>query len=384
MTEQESPMSEFTDSVVKQAASIGQGLVGRHFERSGFLNHMNIDSLGNDRPEGNRVVYPNDLDTNPEYGQLIHFDMYHKENPSMETVMQKVYEVGEGVAEGVATVATGVIDLAKDTLSGDSEAVEGAINNTLSALGGGDTNIENAQDNEKLIADSRFGKANQMSKDKITLYLPGGLTNTDTLSYQEHDMGLLKGIASGNLSAMIPGVVSKVAGLVDATAGLAGIDVSSGGAVSALSGAVRNPRAEQLFDAVGFRNFDFTFNFRPKNESEAYDMLTICKLFRFHAHPELNASQAYLLTPSEFQITFIDLKDIDGFSQGGLSASPGYAYENAWINKVGRCACTSVAVNYHPNDIVSTFENGVPTAIDLTLSFTEMEAITRNHIYAGF
>lgn len=388
------PQEDVTDAIVEQGKKMGDALIFNHSERSGFLDHMNIDSQGNDRPNGNRVMYPNDLDTNAEYGQLVHFDIYYKENPSMDSIVQKVTDVAGGLADGVASIVSGVGDLVTKTLSGDSEGTAEVINDALNKLGGGAKKIENAEDNKKLIAkETRLGKANSMSKDKVTLYLPGGLTNTDTLTYQEHDMGLLKGLLDGNLSAMIPGVVSKAAGFVDSAAGLVGQETSAAPAISALMGSVRNPRKEQLFDSVEFRTFDFTFNFRPKSEKEAYDMLTICKLFRFHAHPELNASQAYLLTPSEFQITFIDLKytnskDTDKsklkFNQGGLSTAPGYASENAWINKVGRCACTSVAVNYHPNDIVSTFENGVPTAIDLTLSFTEMEAITRNHIYAGF
>jgi len=378
------PQQGATDMTVERGKAIGDALIFNHFERSGFLDHMNINSKGEDRPNGNRVIYPSDLDTNAEYGQLIHFDIYHKENPKMDTVIQKVTEVSGKFLEGVASVATGMKDMVVKTVSGDSEGVGEVFDEGLRGLGGGASKIENAQGNKKLIADTRLGKADTISKDKITLYLPGGLTNTDTLAYQEHDMGLIKGLLDGNMSSMIPGVVSKAAGFVDSAAELIGQETNAAPAISAITGSVRNPRKEQLFDSVGFRTFDFTFNFRPKNDKEAFDMLTICKLFRFHAHPELNASQAYLLTPSEFQITFIDLKDTDGFGQGGLSTAPGYAYENAWINKVGRCACTSVAVNYHPNDIVSTFENGVPTAMDLTLTFTEMEAITRNHIYAGF
>jgi len=349
---------------------VGDAAVFNHFERSGFLDHMSIDSRGQHKPEGNRVKYPHDLETNPEYGHFVHFDIYHKQNPSMETLVKKVKTVAVSLKDGVVDVAKGGLGAVGDALSGDVDAMVDSAVGGLKKLGGGASKIASKEDNEKLVADTRLGKANSLSKDKITLYMPGGLTNTDSLAYSEHDMGLLKGVLDGNLSAMIPGLVSKVAGLVDSAAEMIGQEVSAAPAINAITGSVRNPRKEQLFDGVGFRTFDFTFNFRPKNETEAYDMLTICKLFRFHAHPELNASQAYLLTPSEFQITFINMNK-------SLS-------ENIWINKVGRCACTSVVVNYHPNDIVSTFENGIPTAVDLTISFTEMEAITRNHIYAGF
>ena len=67
---------------------VGDGAVFKHFQRSGKLDFMDIDAAGNPQSNGNVVVYPSDLHTNPEYGQLIHFDIYFKQNPKMEDRQQ--------------------------------------------------------------------------------------------------------------------------------------------------------------------------------------------------------------------------------------------------------------------------------------------------------
>ena len=379
---------------------VGDGAVFKHFQRSGKLDFMDIDAAGNPQSNGNVVVYPSDLHTNPEYGQLIHFDIYFKQNPKMEDITSKISNAFDTVKDGISDLYSGGVDAIQDAGAGVMEGgLTEAPGNIMDMAGdlAGQAGVkilnfiaDNSQlpefANEEIIKDTRLGKADQESKDKITLYLPGGLSNKDSLDYEQHDLGFIKGMLDGNLSSLIPGAITKLAGFADSAVNVVGGELNSANAIQALTGAVRNPRAEQMFGGVQFRTFDFTFTFRPKNRQEALDMLTICKLFRFHAHPELNPSMAYYLTPSEFQITFIDIKN--GGSMGRTTNEEGtassYASENHWINKIGRCALTSVDLNYHPNEVSTTFENGIPTAVDLTLSFTEMEAISRNHIYAGY
>lgn len=378
---------------------IGDAAIFKHFQRSGKLDYMDHDAAGNEKANGNQVVYPADLHTNPEYGQLVHFDIFFKQNPKMEDVTSKVQNVFNSAVDGIGNLfndaTSGVADAMTGTVVGDDGGLDiggigGFAGNLAGAAGVKILNFiaDNSQlpefANEKIIKDTRLGKAEEESKDKITLYLPGGLKNSDSLNYQEHDLGFIKGIMEGNLSSLIPGAVQKAAGIADSVVEIVGGELNSANALSALTGAVRNPRKEQMFEGVEFRKFDFTFNFRPKNKKEAVDMLTICKLFRFHAHPEINPSMAYYLVPSEFELTFIDLQQPGGLGVVGANEPSSYASENGWINRVGRCALTGVEVNYHPNDVSTTFEDGIPTAVDLTLSFTEMESITRNHIHAGF
>jgi len=375
---------------------LGDAALFNHFQRSGKLDFLDTDAAGNATPNGNQVVYPLDLHTNPEYGQLVHFDVYFKQNPKMEDVTSKLKSAFSSAKDAVGNLYTGAVDSVSDAATNildggfSLEGVGDSIGNFSDQAGVKILNFISDQSqlpefaNEEIIKDTRLGKADQESKDKVTLYMPGGLSNVDTINYADHDLGFMKSLMDGKIGSLIPGAVNAATSFTDSLAEMVGGELNTAAAFSALTGAVRNPRKEQLFEGVEFRTFDFKFNFRPKNEKEAIDMLTICKLFRFHAYPEINADMTFYLMPSEFKISFIDLKDASEKGIGKMNEAKSYASENGWINKVGRCFLSNVNVTYWPDGTVSTFKNGIPTAIDLDLTFTEMEAISRNHIYAGY
>ena len=214
--------------------------------------------------------------------------------------------------------------------------------------------------------------------------MPKGLGNTDTLNYGEVDYGLIKGIMEGNLATLVPGLASKAAGFVDGLAQITNTELNMSSAISSVTGTVRNPRKEQLFESVGFRTFEFTFNLVPKTKQESHQVMEMVKLFRFHAYPEIVPNQAFYRFPSEFQISFIDLKypTNNPFQSPGSNSAT--AEVNQWLNRVARCALTNVSTQYFPMDSISTFSDGAPTMINITLTFSEMEALSRNHIKAGF
>ena len=258
--------------------TMGDAAFFKHMQRSGSLNYMNVDAAGNKKPNGNQLVYPHDVHTNAEYGQLVHFDIYHKQNPKMEDVTEKVQKVVSTGTDAVKSLYSGSVDLLADVIGGGMEggiggAVDAAGNMFSEGLIKGMDWVDNKstapdRTNEEIIKDTRLGKADVETKDKVTLYLPGGLSNKDDLAYQEHDLGTIKGLAEGNFSSLIPGIVQKAAGIADSIVEMAGSELNTAPAMSALLGAVRNPRKEQIFEGVGFRTFDFTFNFRPKTATK--------------------------------------------------------------------------------------------------------------------
>ena len=94
---------------------------------------------------------------------------------------------------------------------------------------------------------------------------------------------------------------------------------------------------------------------------------------------------------SEFEIKFVNLtvptaspwQQIQGlFGIGDNDAEQ--IQENYWINRIGRCVLTSVNVEYFPNDAMSTFRNGAPTAVNLSLTFQEMHQMDRAAIKLGY
>jgi hypothetical protein len=79
-------------------------------------------------------------------------------------------------------------------------------------------------------------------------------------------------------------------------------------------------------------------------------------------HPELAAGGAFFLYPSEFEIAYYYNNK-----------------ENGYFNKIATCALTDLQVDYGGEQF-SSFSNGAPTEINLTLSFRELELITKESI----
>lgn len=123
-----------------------------------------------------------------------------------------------------------------------------------------------------------------------------------------------------------------------------------------------NPFKETLFESVNYRSFTFRYRFFPKNVSESRKIRDIIHLFKSHMHPELTAEKLFYIYPSEFDIKYF-YKD----------------EENDYIHKFTRCALTDMAIDYGGEQF-STFQDGAPVEIGMSLTFTELESLTSEAI----
>lgn len=132
----------------------------------------------------------------------------------------------------------------------------------------------------------------------------------------------------------------------------------------AATGVAVNPQLEVLFKGLDMRTFQFDFMFAPYDEQEAQNVLEIIKTFKFHMAPEISDGMMgrYFIPPSEF--------DIDFLYDGQINRN---------VHQVGTCVLKDVAVDYAPNGW-STFGNGMPTHIKLSLQFMETEIVTKQRI----
>lgn len=129
---------------------------------------------------------------------------------------------------------------------------------------------------------------------------------------------------------------------------------------------VANPQREQLFKSVGFRTFQFTYKFMPKSPIETANIKSIIEKFKIHMHPELSDSGIYYIYPSEF--------DIQYYYKGA---------ENTYFNKISTCALTDLVVDYG-GATFSTFDDGSPTEYNVTLTFVELETMTKERVTEGY
>jgi len=133
-------------------------------------------------------------------------------------------------------------------------------------------------------------------------------------------------------------------------------------------GSALNPQLEVLFKGTPLREFQFDFLFSPYDSEESKNVLEIIRTFKFHQAPELNTGSfgRYFVPPSEFDIDFI----FNG-------------KKNRNLHQIGTCVLNDMTVDYAPNGW-ATFNDGMPTQIRLTLSFKEVEIVTKQRVMEGY
>jgi len=209
-------------------------------------------------------------------------------------------------------------------------------------------------------------------KTAIALHTPNQLairygmqwSDDDTMMLQAAGQGIeeiMKAVDSEGKSSDVKGVGAAV---------LANFALSKGpnaGANSAALGIAANPKKEQVFKGVDFRTFSFDYQFFPRNESEAKNVMKIIQEFKYHMHPEFKDTNNFVyIYPSEFDIYYY---------QG--------TQENLHLHRHTSCVLTEMNVNYTPNGTFNTFEDGMPTQINVTLSFRELALLTKDKVKDG-
>ena len=301
-----------------------------------------------------------------------------RSNPDSGNLSQE--QIGT-VATTAGAVAAGVVagGITKTILgkSGRTGAVAG--NKTLGTTKAADTAIAAGVGIGVGLATGAAINANKLLKpdtsfrisDVIALYVDGPPTVKYGMNYANKELGTLAGIVSGglieSLGALNP-LGEQGAAAFAAFAKLPGafgsVDVQS--ALSASSKTSLNPFKEVVFESVDFRSFAFKYKFLPKNKIESEAVRNIIKLFKFHMHPEMSEGKLFFIYPSEFQITYYFQNQ-----------------QNNYFHKMAPCALESMEVSYGGEQF-SSFEDGNPTEVNMTLTFRELEILTKKMIDQGY
>ena len=208
--------------------------------------------------------------------------------------------------------------------------------------------------------------------DAIALYVDGPPTVKYSMNYANKELGTLLGVLSGSV---IDGTGSFGAGSVEAGAAMGAslaklpgafgaADIAS--ALSASTGTALNPFKETVFESVDFRSFAFKYKFYPKNKRESDDVHKIIETFKFHMHPEMSDGKMFFIYPSEFNISYYFGND-----------------ENGYFHRFATCVLENMDVSYGGEQF-SSFRDGSPTEINMSLTFRELEILTKNMISEGY
>lgn len=217
-------------------------------------------------------------------------------------------------------------------------------------------------------------RATRRIAESIALHMPSPLIYHTQNVYEEISLTALGGKLGVAVSPYLQ-TAGKVFGGVIGTAlrtaarAISGPGQQALGVVSQLAQAPINPMVEILFSTTAVRAFTFEVLMAPRNEQESINLKAIVKTLRFHAAPEYSDVTAGLtwIPPAEFDITF--------FNKG---------VENMNILRVNTCVLERIEVDYAPTGTYSTFRNGHPVAVRLSMGFRELEPIHKLRVLQGF
>lgn len=257
-----------------------------------------------------------------------------------------------------------------------------------------------------------FGYKNSFPPSKrvttsIALYMPPNVSVSYTPNYSDVNVGGFAGALVGTVDMIENWLTSGKSGNADTPvwdnimdgfkSGMAKtVDalVPGARALSQISaGRIISNKMELSFEGVNRREFNYTFVFIPKSEKEAQLIEKIIWMFKYHSLPEFAQSKNNVTnlktgqTDTEIGVTgrsmtIPDSFDIEYMYQGQI---------NHMLNKISTCFCTNVSVQYGGDRFTAydqtdgLFGKGnPPQRTTLTLSFKELEIMTKNRIGQGF
>ena len=229
---------------------------------------------------------------------------------------------------------------------------------------------------ESSSAVDKEGSGTRMSS--IALYIPpGSMTTTIAQNYSPLEGG-------ARLAAM------------GASKGAGASDVLLDGLTSAITkpklindyraagfGLARNAHMALVYRGPSaFREHPFTFDFWPKDETEATIVDNIIKDFKMGSTPRMGAdigsanklTAPYFHSPRQWEIKFCKGKNIEADRRA--QAVTGAGGTNPYIFQIQRSVISSITINHDPDNVVGFHQDGHPVHSKLTVSFQEIQYVT--------
>lgn len=222
-------------------------------------------------------------------------------------------------------------------------------------------------------------------KESIALFMPVPMVYTHTNVYEEISMTAL---GAQSIKLGVSAIGKLITGALTqrfdrATQGGLPTIIGAGGEtyrkLASLAGYPINPKIEVMFSHTPQRAFRMELLMAPKNQKESETVKNIIDTLRYHSAPEISGNGPIpgidfgagiiplFIPPAEFDITF--------YHKGK---------ENTKIPRINTCAIEQIEVDYAPSGIYSTFTNGHPVQVRLSLAFRELEILHKERVTQGF
>ena len=403
--------TQVVNNGLQKVAGNVKGLLSGGKKGSDSSDFRDLNTQGSDTKT---FQFPLDVTQGPGLGNHGHYIMFfineqkHAKLRFSGGVAQKNGE--DLIAESIRRDTPAYInEMVSDVKSGTEKSVVSKVANTSAYFGGGLntdlSNLSSYQSVNPLMGDIAQGLTpTQTEGDKvisikrpatkrldtaIALYMPNAINVTYGSRYLDTEISPL-GAAAGDIGVDIlegrgsfKGALEKLQEKLPQEAKRRVITkaLQLGDAVG-LTGAreafeinraeVVADRMELAFKNINRRNFQYSFKMIPKNEKEADEIRKIIYAFKFNMLPEMTSGRAgnTMGFPNTFDIEYRFL-----------------GKDNDYISRVSTCVLETMTVSYG-GDRFKTFaprDDGAPVVeTSLTLSFKELELITRERVAEGF
>jgi len=235
--------------------------------------------------------------------------------------------------------------------------------------------------------------SNKQPLGTILLPIPSNIQDGNSVNYTDDSMNTLVGAALGGTEGLMTGVgqavkdldpqaavnsfLKNVEGTLDAS-GLTlanaqdlatkyfaaqGINIFGGNVtlnqlLARQGGQIFNPNMELLFNSPSLRNFTFSFKMTPRSADESDEVKSIIRFFKRGMAPKANGNGLFLRTPNVFELRY---------RQGNG--------EHKFLHRFKQCFLTNISVNYTGDGVYSTYNDGTPVSMIMTLMFKELAPI---------
>lgn len=221
----------------------------------------------------------------------------------------------------------------------------------------------------------------------IILPIPTTITDSNGVSWGSGTLNALERIALGGVTGAMEenNIINAVKGAAGSVGGIAGkimeeqrnsnlvttalatkilqgfgSNITLDQIIARRTGQVLNPNMELLFNGPTLRQFNFNFQFSPRNEKEAAQVKRIITVIKKAMSPKLNGggNTTFISTPDIFQMSY----------KKGSGDHP-------FLNTFKPMALTNMNVDYTGTGTYATYSDGTPVVINMVLALQELSPI---------
>jgi hypothetical protein len=138
-----------------------------------------------------------------------------------------------------------------------------------------------------------------------------------------------------------------------------GANVSGNSTISRATGQILQSNLELLFSGVTLRSFPFTFDFTPRDQVEAKEVMAIIRCLKSSMVPKKGSNPALFIgSPKVFQLEYVTGQR-----------------EHPFLNRFKICSLAQLSVNYTASGTYATYPDGTPVHIQVLCEFKEINPI---------